>query len=94
MGHYPGPTRSFADRSQFLGSTFVLANTCRLDNWLEGGPRFVGQHVQDHGVYPRRLYVRLGSTTNIRTGGDDVRRLFTLMKLQPQWDERRTPASL
>jgi len=45
------------------------------------------RHVQDHGVYPRRLAMSAWGTANIRTGGDDVAQALALMGVRPQWDD-------
>jgi len=45
------------------------------------------RHVQDHGVYPRRLAMSAWGTANMRTGGDDIAQALALMGVRPQWDE-------
>lgn len=47
----------------------------------------VERHAQDHGDYPKRIFLSAWGTANMRTGGDDVAQALALMGARPVWDD-------
>ncbi|MEO1307311.1 MAG: cobaltochelatase subunit CobN, partial [Pseudomonadota bacterium] len=46
----------------------------------------IDKHLQDHGDWPRRLFLTAWGTANMRTGGDDIAQCLALMGVRPTWD--------
>ncbi|WP_421723804.1 cobaltochelatase subunit CobN [Bauldia sp.] len=44
------------------------------------------RYFQDHGDWPRSIAMSAWSTSNMRTGGDDVAQVLALLGAEPQWD--------
>jgi cobaltochelatase CobN len=46
----------------------------------------MSRYAQDHGEWPRRIFIDLWGSAMMRTGGDDLAQAFALMGVRPLWD--------
>ncbi|MDQ7070442.1 MAG: cobaltochelatase subunit CobN [Rhodobacterales bacterium] len=46
----------------------------------------IEKHLQDHGDWPRTMFLTAWGTANMRTGGDDIAQCLALMGVKPKWD--------
>lgn len=46
----------------------------------------VRRYLQDHGEYPRSLFLDLWASASLRTGGDDLAQGLAYLGTRPQWD--------
>lgn len=48
------------------------------------------RHLQEHGDWPRRIVMDLWASPTLRTGGEDIAHILTLMGARPRWDDAST----
>ncbi len=46
----------------------------------------IRRHLQDHGDYPRSVFIDLWASAVLRTGGDDLGQALYFLGVQPVWD--------
>jgi cobaltochelatase CobN len=46
----------------------------------------VRRHLQDHGEYPRSIFLDLWASASLRTGGDDLAQALAFLGVRPIWD--------
>lgn len=46
----------------------------------------VRRFLQDHGDYPRSVFIDLWASASLRTGGDDIAQALALLGVRPVWD--------
>ncbi|MEN2979833.1 cobaltochelatase subunit CobN [Tistrella bauzanensis] len=54
--------------------------------WKSAG-LLVDAHVQEQGMWPRRMVLTAWGTANMRTGGDDIAQALALIGARPRWDD-------
>jgi len=46
----------------------------------------IRRHLQDHGDYPRSIFLDLWASASLRTGGDDLAQALAYLGVRPTWD--------
>ena len=46
----------------------------------------IRRHLQDHGEYPRSIFLDLWASASLRTGGDDLAQALAYLGVRPTWD--------
>lgn len=47
-------------------------------------------YAQEHGEWPRSVFLDLWASTSMRTGGDDLAQAFAFLGVRPKWDDAST----
>ena len=50
-------------------------------------------HAQEHGEWPKSVFLDLWASTSMRTGGDDLAQAFAFLGVRPKWDDASTRVS-
>ena len=53
----------------------------------------VARHTQDHGDYPRTVFIDLWGSASMRTGGEELAQALALMGVRPEWDNASSRVS-
>ncbi len=50
-------------------------------------------YAQEHGEWPKSVFLDLWASTSMRTGGDDLAQAFAFLGVRPKWDDASTRVS-